>query len=93
MKPGDHSTKKSFSVNASPLNPVKLELAIILLVGLLLWLLLDSITESQSAQIAILFLYSFLGAIWLLLRTRYVVLRTKNNNRSDSPQRAGENEE
>ena len=85
MKPDDQSTKKSFSVNASPLNPVKLELAIILLVGLLLWLLLDSITNSQLAQIVILLLYSFMGAIWLLLRTRYVVYRTQNTDKSDSP--------
>jgi len=84
MKTSNHSKKKVFSVSASPLNPVKLELVIILLVGLLLWLLLDSITENLSAQIAILFLYSVAGALWLLLRTRSIVSRIQKPSDTDS---------
>ena len=85
MKTGNHSKKKAFSVNASPLNPVKLELVIILLVGVLLWLLVDSITKNQAAQIAILFLYGIVGALWLLYRTRSIVSRLQQPNDSDSP--------
>jgi len=61
---------KGFGVAASPLNSVKLELGIILFVGLLLWLAVDSITADLAYQLLILGGFSAAGALWLVLRTR-----------------------
>ncbi len=64
------SAGKDFGVAASPLNGVKLELGIILFVGLLLWLAVDSITVNLANQLLILALFGGVSALWLVLRTR-----------------------
>ncbi len=64
------SAGKGFGVAASPLNRVKLELGIILLVGLLLWLAVDSITADFANQLLILAFFGGTSALWLVLRTR-----------------------
>lgn len=63
---------KAFAVAASPFNAIKLELVIILIVGFLLWLLLNSITENDLTHVFILFVYGVSGAVWLSLRIRKV---------------------
>lgn len=75
MKDSDQYDKKGLSVAPSPFNAVKLELAIILIVGLLLWTVVDSITSSDSAQIGILMIFGLFGAAWLIIRTRYLSQR------------------
>jgi len=62
-------------VPASPFNRVKLELGIILLLGLLLWLAADSITADADAQIGLLAGFGLAGMAWLVLRTRRVLHR------------------
>lgn len=64
------SAGKGFGVAASPLNSVKLELGIILFVGLLLWLAVDSITADFANQLLILAFFGVGGALWLVIRTR-----------------------
>ncbi len=64
------SARKGFGVAASPLNSVKLELGIILFVGLLLWLAVDSITANFANQLLILAIFGGTGALWLVFRTR-----------------------
>ncbi len=64
------SAGKGFGVAASPLNRVKLELGIILFVGLLLWLAVDSITAEVANQLLILAAFGGGGALWLVFRTR-----------------------
>ncbi|WP_455365811.1 hypothetical protein [Kaarinaea lacus] len=66
---------QGLSVAPSPFNAVKLELAVILVVGLLLWIAVDSITNSDAAQIVILLVFGIFGAAWLVLRTHLVVRR------------------
>ena len=68
----NQSDKQGLRVAPSPFNAVKLELAIILIAGLLLWAVVDSITTSDSAQIGILMVFGFAGAAWLIMRTRYL---------------------
>ncbi|WP_455202742.1 hypothetical protein [Kaarinaea lacus] len=75
MKNSDQHDNKGLSVAPSPFNAVKLELAIILIAGILLWAVVDSITPSDSAQIGILMIFGLLGAIWLIIRTRYLSQR------------------
>ena len=84
--------KKGFGVAASPLNRVKLELGITLILGLLLWLAADSITASIASQLLLLLGYGFIGACWLIYRTRRVLQQWDGNNlddKSDSDQPNG----
>jgi len=72
------SNKKSFNVEPSPLNPVKFELAIIILVGIVFWLVINSIIKDQVTQIILLLLYSCLGTGWTVLRIRNIVSRVRS---------------
>ena len=69
----DKPSKSAFSVAASPFNGIKLELAIILIVGFVLWLVLDSITDNDLTHIAVLFVYSCSTALWLAWRVRNIM--------------------
>lgn len=69
----------AFKVAASPFNAIKLELVIVLIVGFLLWMVLNSITESDLTHIVVLFVYSVSGAIWLSLRIRKVSQQTSKS--------------
>lgn len=72
MNKSEKPVKKAFHVAPSPLNEVKLELVIILLLGFVLWIVMDSITNSDLTQISVLFLFSAIGALWVVLRIRYL---------------------
>jgi len=72
-------TNTGFGVHASPFNGVKLELAIILILGALFWLVLDSITNNEITQIGLLLLFGILGAVWLVIRTRILILKNTNH--------------
>lgn len=71
--PTPASTRKGFGVAASPFNGVKIELGIVLILGLILWLAADSITSSIAAQLLLLVSYGLISAFWLIIRTRQVV--------------------
>jgi len=64
-----------FGVAASPFNAVKLELAILLILGVVLGLLLDSITHRDWVQIVVLACYGITAGGWILFRTRRVLAR------------------
>ena len=72
-------SKQVFAVAASPFNAIKLELPIILILGFLLWAVLNSITDNDLTHIVVLFLYSLTGAIWLSLRIRFVSRQVDKN--------------
>ena len=75
------SSKKGFGVAASPFNGVKIELGIVLILGIVLWLAADSITASIAAQLLLLVSYGLIGAFWLVIRTRHVAQQwDKQNN-------------
>jgi len=67
------------SVAASPLNPVKIELGVILWVAVLLWLALSRIGASPTLQILALAGFSCVGMVWLLARTRSVVRKMQGS--------------
>lgn len=69
---------KSFGVAPSPFNAVKLEVALLLIMGLLLLVGLDSITQNTLIQFAVLFIFGVIGMVWLMWRTRRVVRRQGN---------------
>ena len=75
------SRHQGLSVAPSPFNAVKLELAVILIVGLLLWIAVDSITNSDVTQIVILLVFGVFGASWLILRTHILLRRLQNQKK------------
>ncbi|MDH4275572.1 MAG: hypothetical protein OEW08_11070 [Gammaproteobacteria bacterium] len=59
---------KGFSVNASPFNPVKLELGVILIIGMTLVLVVERISPRGGLQVLILLGYALASAAWLMWR-------------------------
>lgn len=64
--------RRSFTVKASPFNVVKFDLAIILILGVLLFLVHDLLVTDELTQLAVLAGYGLLAMAWLLVRTRRV---------------------
>ncbi|MEJ2644846.1 MAG: hypothetical protein P8180_07915 [Gammaproteobacteria bacterium] len=69
------AASNGFTVTASPLNGVKLELALVLCLNLLLWLVAGSLVGGGLAELAVLAAGGFGGMAWLVLRTRRVLAR------------------
>lgn len=64
--------RRSFTVKASPFNSVKLDLAVIFILGALLFLIHDRIVDGELFQLAILTAYGLLSMVWIVFRTRRV---------------------
>ena len=79
---------KGMTVAPSPLNEVKLDLAIILVVGGLLLLVQGRLLDSLLAQLLVLASYGVLGMLWIVIRTRKVLQRIARDREShpDGPQ-------
>lgn len=79
---------KGMTVAPSPLNEVKLDLGIILSVGVLLLLVQGRVTDSLSLQLLLLLSYGLLGMVWIVVRVRRVVakLEREREQRPDDPQ-------
>lgn len=66
-------------VAPSPMNAVKLELAVICCVGVLLWLAQGRITANPMAQLLLMGGYGCVGMVWIVFRTRRVLTRVQSN--------------
>lgn len=64
-----------FTVEASPLNGVKLDLGIILLLAVILWFVSARFIPSQIWQAAILLAYGVGGMVWIIVRSRGILRR------------------
>lgn len=64
---------KGFSVAASPLNAVKLELIVIFIIAGLFWLLLDGLNLDGVLQIILLGIYSMSAMLWVIFRTKKIL--------------------
>lgn len=73
----------SLSVAASPLNGVKFELGVILLVGLLLVPVIGRVLADPLWQFVALIGYGFAGALWLVIRARRVLGREARREPAD----------
>ena len=62
----------------SPLNGVKLELAVIVCLGVGLWLAAGRVLDSAAAQLAVLALGGVAGAAWVVLRARRILARHRD---------------
>ena len=65
--------RSGMRVAASPLNGVKLDLAIIIVVLLLIWLVLANTVTDMVIQTVILFVCSGLAASWIIFRVRRIL--------------------
>ena len=66
---------KGMTVAPSPLNEVKLDLAIILVVGVLLLLAQGRLVDGLLAQLLVLASYGVLGMLWIVVRARKILQR------------------
>ncbi len=79
---------KGLTVAPSPLNEVKLDLGIILAVGVLLLLVQGRVLDSLLPQLLLLLSYGLLGMLWIVIRVRRVMARfgRERERHSDGPQ-------
>ncbi|MCB1771346.1 MAG: hypothetical protein KDJ31_16855, partial [Candidatus Competibacteraceae bacterium] len=70
-----------------PLNEVKLDLGVILVVGLVLLLVQGRALDSLLLQLLLLLSYGVLGMIWIIVRARRVVAKM-TQERGQSPNAA-----
>lgn len=71
-----HNKKTTpFRIAPSPFNAIKLELGIVIVMGALLLIALDSITEDALLQLSVLFVAGLLGMFWIMWRTHKVLKR------------------
>jgi len=68
-----------FTVAASPLNPVKFELGIILFIALFLLVVIPTVVNSTFYQFAILVAYGLIAMAWLIVRTRRLINKNLND--------------
>jgi hypothetical protein len=66
---------KGLTVAPSPLNEVKLDLGIILVVGGLLLLIQGRIINDLALQFLLLLSYGLLGMAWIIVRVRRVMAK------------------
>lgn len=67
--------KGGFTVQASPFNGVKLDLALILVMGVAVWMIHERVTDNVLGQLLLLIGYGVLAAVWVVFRTRRVAAR------------------
>lgn len=73
--------KSGMRVAPSPLNAVKLELGVILVVGALLVLIQGRLTDNLVTQLLVLVSYGGLGASWLIVRAHRILRRITGEQR------------
>ncbi|MFO1372552.1 MAG: hypothetical protein U1F42_09220 [Candidatus Competibacteraceae bacterium] len=86
---GSVTGRKGLTVAPSPLNEVKLDLGIILAVGLLLLLVQGRVVDSLLLQLLLLLSYGLLGMLWVMVRTRKILAKftsDREQQRLDGPQ-------
>ena len=65
--------RRGFTVQASPFNAVKLDLALILFVGVVLVFVHSRLVSNQLGQLGLLAAYGIVAMCWLIFRTRRVI--------------------
>lgn len=66
-------TRPAFTVAASQLNAVKFEFAVVLCLGVAVWLLHGWLASSVALQFVLLLGYGLIGMLWVILRARHVL--------------------
>ena len=74
---------RGFRVDASPFNTIKLELALLICLSPLLWLLAGYVQFRAWVQLMVFAGYGLLGMLWLVIRTRRVAKRSSAQSAED----------
>lgn len=75
----DKSTpSKGVGVAASPFNPIKFELALILAGGLMLVLLMATVIKIPGWEFTVVTVYFLAGSCWVIWRTRVLLQRLRS---------------
>ena len=74
--------KKHFAVAASPFNGVKFELALIIVIAVVLWFVLERLFPHRIEAFLLLGAYSLLAAGWIIMRVRHVLKLTAEQDGS-----------
>jgi len=77
--------RRHFTVSASPLNAVKLDLAIIIVMAIIVGVMVGYLVESDTRQILWLAAYGLLAMAWLLIKTRRVLRQYQDASSSQDP--------
>ncbi len=64
---------KAFTVQASPFNAIKLDLALILVVGIVLLIVHERLVDDQFGQLLVVAGYGLAAMLWIVMRTRHVL--------------------
>jgi hypothetical protein len=75
---------RHLTVAASPLNTVKLDLAIIIIIALIVIVLVSSLVDSQLEQFIWLMSYGLVSMLWLLIRVRRVLQSCQGQGERDT---------
>lgn len=89
MKDSDSvAVRKGFMVAPSPLNEVKLDLGVILVVGVVLLLVQERALDNLLLQLLLLSSYGLLGMFWIVVRTHRVIAKVAREceQHVDAPQ-------
>lgn len=65
--------RKVFTVKASPFNAIKLDLALILIVGIVVLVTHERLVEHQLGQLLIVAGYGVAAMLWIVVKTRRVL--------------------
>ena len=74
---------RGFTVAASPFNGVKLDLAIVVLIGGLVWLIHDRLISSPLGQLILLASYGLSAMCWIIYKTRRVMRSLPGEGQQD----------
>jgi hypothetical protein len=64
---------REFRVGASPFNTVKFDLGVLLVIGVLVWLLIDRMSEDLVIQLMVLAGYGLASMLWIIFHTRRIL--------------------
>ncbi len=67
--------RQGLTVAPSPFNEIKLDLGVILIVGVVLLLVQGRALDSLLAQFLVLVCYGLLGMLWIIIRARRLMTR------------------
>lgn len=85
-EPTSVTGRQGWTVAPSPFNEVKLDLGVILTVGIVLLLVQGRALDSLWAQFLVLACYGLLGMLWIILRVRRIMARmAREREQPDGP--------
>ena len=71
--------RRTFTVKASPFNAVKLDVALIVIVGVVLVLVHGRMVQNPLGQLALLAGYGVVSMLWVVTKTRRISRRLAEN--------------